>query len=105
MDDFDRGYEFVALEGIGSLHGMDSAEWLNKVESSIRELYSAMGSYDHYKANTVAQRSLKGFIAEEWAYERPMWMQPSRVCHSKVQGSIRTIWVPRMLPSAMTCTS
>ena len=44
MDDFDRGYEFVALEGIGSLHGMDSAEWLNKVESSIRELYSAMGS-------------------------------------------------------------
>ena len=68
MDDFDRGYEFVALEGIGSLHGMDSAEWLNKVESSIRELYSAMGSYDHYKANTVAQRSLKGFIAEEWAY-------------------------------------
>lgn len=42
MDDFDRGYEFVALEGIGSLHGMDSAEWLNKVESSIRELYSAM---------------------------------------------------------------
>ena len=61
-------YEFVALEGIGSLHGMDSAEWLNKAESSIRELYSAMGSYAHYKANTVAQRSLKGFIAEEWAY-------------------------------------
>ncbi len=68
MNEFDRGYEFVALEGLGALRGMDSAEWINGVEAAIEELYSAMDSYDHYKNSARAQESLKGFLAEEWAY-------------------------------------
>ncbi len=66
MDNFERGYEFIALEALGTIWGMDSAKWINDVEAAIEELYSAMNSYDHYKATAAAQESLKGFLAEEW---------------------------------------
>ncbi len=68
MNDFDRGYEFVALNGLGVFFGTDSAKWINDVEGAIEELYSAMNSYDHYKNSARAQESLKGFLAEEWAF-------------------------------------
>lgn len=67
MNDFDRGFEFVALNGLGAFFGNDSAKWINDVEGAIEELYSAMNSYDHYKNSAKAQESLKGFLAEEWA--------------------------------------
>lgn len=66
MDDFERGYEFVALEILGVTQGMDSAKWINDVEGAVEELYAAMNAYDHYKASAAAQESLKGFLAEEW---------------------------------------
>ncbi len=47
---------------------MDAASWVNSVEAAIEELYSAMNSYDHYKNSKAAQDSLKGFLAEEWAF-------------------------------------
>ena len=68
MNDFDRGYEFVALNSIGLYYGKDSAKWINDVEGAIEELYSAMNSYDHYKNSAQAQESLKGFLAEEWGF-------------------------------------
>lgn len=68
MSDFDRGYEFVLLNELGNYYGMDSARWINDVDAAIEELYSAMNSYDYYKNTAAAQESLKGFLAEEWAY-------------------------------------
>ena len=68
MNDFDRGYEFAALNTLGVYYGSDSAKWINDVEGAIEKLYSAMNSYDHYKNSVQAQESLKGFLAEEWAF-------------------------------------
>lgn len=68
MSDFEEGYGFAARYAAAAPAGMDSAEWLNAVEAAIEELYSAMNSYDHYKNTKAAQDSLKGFLAEEWAF-------------------------------------
>lgn len=67
MNDFDKGFEFSARHAAAVPAGMDATSWANSVEAAIEELYSAMNSYDHYKNSKVAQDSLKGFLAEEWA--------------------------------------
>ena len=68
MNDFDKGFEFSARHAAAVPAGMDAASWVNSVEAAIEELYSAMNSYDHYKNSKAAQDSLKGFLAEEWAF-------------------------------------
>ena len=68
MNDFDKGFEFSARHAAAVPAGMDATSWVNSVEAAIEELYSAMNSYDHYKNSKVAQDSLKGFLAEEWAF-------------------------------------
>lgn len=68
MSDFDRGFEFSARYAAAVPAGMDAASWINSVDAAIEELYSAMNSYDHYKNSKAAQDSLKGFLAEEWAF-------------------------------------
>ena len=39
-----------------------------RIQLVTEELYSAMNSYDHCKNSKAAQDSLKGFLAEEWAF-------------------------------------
>lgn len=68
MNDFDKGFEFSARHAAAVPAGMDATSWVNSVEAAIEELYSAMNSYDHYKNSRAAQDSLKGFLAEEWAF-------------------------------------
>ena len=68
MNDFDKGFEFSARHAAAVPAGMDATSWVNSVETAIEELYSAMNSYDHYKNSKAAQDSLKGFLAEEWAF-------------------------------------
>ena len=68
MNDFDKGFEFSARYAAAVPAGMDATSWVNSVEAAIEELYSAMNSYDHYKNSKAAQDSLKGFLAEEWAF-------------------------------------
>ena len=68
MNDFDKGFEFSARHAAAVPAGMDTANWVNSVEAAIEELYSAMNSYNHYKNSKAAQDSLKGFLAEEWAF-------------------------------------
>ena len=68
MNDFDKGFEFSARHAAAVPAGMDATSWVNSVEAAIEELYSAMNSYDHYKNSKAAQDSLKGFLAEEWAF-------------------------------------
>ena len=51
MNDFDKGFEFSARHAAAVPAGMDAASWVNSVEAAIEELYS-----------------LKGFLAEEWAF-------------------------------------
>ena len=68
MNDFDKGFEFSARHATAVPAGMDATSWVNSVEAAIEELYSAMNSYDHYKNSKAAQDSLKGFLAEEWAF-------------------------------------
>lgn len=68
MNDFDQGYEFSVRYAAAVPAGMDAVRWINSVESAIEELYSAMNSYDHYRNSKAAQDSLKGFLAEVWAF-------------------------------------
>lgn len=68
MNDFDKGFEFSARHAAAVPAGMDATSWVNSAEAAIEELYSAMNSYDHYKNSKAAQDSLKGFLAEEWAF-------------------------------------
>ena len=68
MGDFDKGYKFLASHAAAIPVGMDARNWIDSVEAAIEELYSAMNSYDHYKSSKAAQESLKGFLAEEWAF-------------------------------------
>ena len=97
MNDFDKGFEFSARHAAAVPAGMDAASWVNSVEAAIEELYSAMNSYDHYKNSKAAQDSLKGFLAEEWAF--------GTANVDAASGSTRTTSGLRMWPGAPTSTS
>ena len=105
MNDFDKGFEFSARHAAAVPAGMDATSWVNSVEAAIEELYSAMNSYDHYKNSKAAQDSLKGFLAEEWAFGRRTSTRPLRGSTPRASGSTRTTSGLRMWPGAPTSTS
>lgn len=105
MNDFDKGFEFSARHAAAVPAGMDAASWVNSVEAAIEELYSAMNSYDHYKNSKAAQDSLKGFLAEEWAFGTANVDASVKRSTPRASGSTRTTSGLRMWPGAPTSTS